>query len=83
MTASDATTASFPMEPANDGTELDKLDLLILNVLKNAPNGLTLQEATASVCELVARSNDPELQCLADADPEFRAWRKVASESLQ
>jgi hypothetical protein len=34
--------------------ELDKLDLLILNIFKSAPNGLTLEEATASVCEWVA-----------------------------
>ena len=64
-------------------TELDKLDLLILKVLKNAPNGLTQPEATASVCEWIARSNDPELQSLADADPEFCAWRKIAPARLQ
>jgi len=63
--------------------KLDKLDLLILRILTSAPNGLTPSEATASVCEWVARSNDPELQCLADADPAICAWRKLAPESLQ
>ena len=46
------------MRRRNSISELDKLDLLILNILKSAPNGLTPEEARASVCEWVARSND-------------------------
>lgn len=58
--------------------KLDKLDDLILHVFRNAgARGLTDKEATEQVVEYVARSNDPELQALADADPGFKHWRNV------
>jgi hypothetical protein len=58
--------------------DLDKLDALILEIFAAAgPRGLTEYEATVLVCEWIARSNDPELQRLADADPAFCQWCKV------
>jgi hypothetical protein len=56
----------------------DKLDDLIVDIFRSAgPRGLTEEEATVLVCDWVARSDDPELQRLADADPGFRQWREV------
>ena len=58
--------------------DFDKLDDLIVDIFRSAgPRGLTMEKATMLVCDWVARSNDPELQRLADADPGFRQWRKV------
>ncbi len=74
----DQTTYGVPDVPMDDGTRLDKLDQLILKIFASADaHGLTLEEATDLVCDWVARSDDPELQRLADADPGFRQWRKV------
>ena len=50
--------------------DLDKLDDLIIDIFRSAgTRGLTIDEATVLVCDWVARSDDPELQRLADADP--------------
>jgi len=50
----------------------DILDTVILSIFHSAgERGLTLDEAGVLVCEYVARSDDPELQRLADADPEI------------
>jgi hypothetical protein len=58
--------------------KLDKLDELIIHLFHTAsPRGLTDEELQELGCEYIARSNDPELQRLADADPGFRAWRSV------
>lgn len=58
--------------------DLDKLDDLIIDIFRSAgTRGLTIDESTVLVCDWVARSDDPELQRLADADPGFRQWRKV------
>jgi hypothetical protein len=74
----DETTYRVPDVPIDDGTRLDKLDQLILEIFTSAgARGLTLEEATDLVCDGVARSDDRELQRLADADPGFRQWRKV------
>ena len=57
---------------------LDVLDTVILSFFHNAgERGLTLGEMGVLVCEYVARSDNPELQRLADADPQFCAWREV------
>lgn len=62
----------------------DKLDNLILELYRIAgPRGLTFEEATVLVCDWVARSDDPELQRLADADPGFRQWRNVKMPSAK
>jgi len=56
----------------------DKLDQLIVDIMRSAGGrGLTKDECTVLICDWAARSGDPELQALADADPGFRAWRMV------
>jgi hypothetical protein len=68
------TTASM----TTTGRKLDKLDELILDIYRNAgERGLTDEEAMEQLSDWIARSDDIELQRLADADPELKHWRKV------